>query len=422
MNDSNATLAVNKTRIQDRLEALSLLGRNSNGGIDRNFGSIAELSAREQLMTLLKEEIGAAVRVDAAANIWAEINTRSSLPGIAVGSHHDTVLNGGMYDGALGIILAIEILQVIKENNVPLRHPLTIVSFTAEEPNPFNLSTFGSRIVTEKLSLDKLQEVEDTLNHITLSTALSRAGGSITDLPTAKLSPDSFSAFIECHIEQGKRLENRDISLAVVSHITGIYRENIRICGEANHAGTTMMNDRHDALLAASEFCLVFEKIIKETNRDDVVGTIGHLEISPNAVNIIPGETALTMEIRTPDHSVTTAILDHLAKHIEDIETARGVRIERSILLNQSSVALDETVMAAMVKAIETMSESYLMLTSMAGHDATHLASMTRSGMLFVRSINGRSHCPEENSHMEDIEKAGNALLKTILLLDKELD
>ena len=128
------------------------------------------------------------------------------------------------------------------------------------------------------------------------------------------------------------------------------------------------------------------------------------------------------MEIRTPDHKITTSILDSLGKQIEKIETTRGVRIERSLLLDQAAVALDETVMEAMSRAMKTMPEPYVTLTSMAGHDATHLASITRSGMLFVRSIDGKSHCPQENSEREDIEKAGTALLKTILLLDKELD
>ncbi len=425
MNDSginSENLFVSKQRIQARLETLAYFGKNSSGGIDRNFGSAADLLARKQLISLLKTEIGAAVHIDPAANIWARIPAGSPLPAIAVGSHHDTVSNGGMYDGALGIVLAMEILQVIKENHYALRHPLCFVSFTAEEPNPFQLSTFGSRIATGKLNPALLSEVKDTVHHISLAAALTKAGGSITDLASAKLQPADFSAFIECHIEQGRRLEKQGIALAVVSHITGIYRENIHICGEANHAGTTVMNDRHDALLAASQFCLAFEQVLREINRDDVVGTIGQLKISPNEVNIIPGESFLTMEIRTPDQTILTSILDLLATVVEKIETTRLIRIERNVLLNQAAVALDNTVMTAMGRAIEAMSDSYRLLTSMAGHDATHLASVTRSGMLFVRSRDGKSHCPEENSNMEDIEKAGNALLKTILLLDKELD
>ena len=422
MKNATAPLQVDEARICARLKELSVFGKNAQGGIDRNFGSAADLRARDYLIALLRTEIGAAVRIDAAANIWAGINGSSLLPAIALGSHHDTVLNGGMYDGALGVILAMEILQVIKENAVPLRHPIALVSFTAEEPNPFNLSTFGSRIVTGRLTPDRIACAEDKINRLSLSAALEQAGGSITDLAAARLSPAALSAFIECHIEQGKRLEKRDMSLAVVSRITGIYRETIRIYGEANHAGTTLMVDRHDALLAAAELCLAFETILKQIHRDDVVGTVGHMEIFPNAVNIIPGETTLTMEIRTPDQAVVTSILAELAKHIGIIEAARGVRMERILLLDQASVALDETVIAALKRAVQTMAEPCATLTSMAGHAATHLAGITRSGMLFIRSIGGKSHCPEENSRPEDLEKAGNALLKTILLLDKELD
>lgn len=422
MNHSTANLVVNQERIQERLEALAQFGRNSNGGIDRNFGSAADLAAREHLISLLQTEIGAAVAVDPAANIWAKINTGSALPVIAIGSHHDTVQNGGKYDGALGIILAMEILSVIQEQQLVLRHPLAMVSFTAEEPNPFQLSTFGSRTATGKLDPAKLQEVEDALRHLPLAAALAKAGGSLEKLGEARLSPDFLSAFVECHIEQGKRLENKGLSLAVVSGITGIYRETIRICGEANHAGTTLMRDRHDALLAASEFCLAFERILKDTKQDDVVGTVGHLEIFPNAVNIIPGETALTMEIRALEGAVTKAVVAGLAASIAAIERKRGVRFIRSVLLDQAGVALDKTVMDKMVQAMENLSEPYLTLASMAGHDATHLAGVTRSGMLFVRSIDGKSHCPEEDSRLDDIEKAGNALLQTVLLLDKELD
>lgn len=418
----NTSLAVNKARILNRLQALAAFGINADGGIDRSFGSAADLTAREHLTAVFKNEIGAVVRVDAAANIWAGINGSSLLPAIAVGSHHDTVANGGMYDGALGVVLAIELLQVLKEGQYPLRHPITAVSFTAEEPNPFNLSTFGSRSATGKLKSASLMHVEDQVSHVSLADALENVGGSLVNLETAKLSPHALSAFVECHIEQGKRLESKNLSLAVVSGITGIYRETIRVCGETNHAGTTLMQDRHDALLAASEFCLAFERILKEVNRDDVVGTIGTLEIYPNAVNIIPGTAVMTLELRAPSDAVVSKVLAALSNAAANIEANRNVRIERSILLNQSSESMDNTVMKAMQRAIEDMAEPYATLGSMAGHDATHLTCVTRSGMLFVRSIDGKSHCPEEYSRIDDIEKAGNALLKTILLLDEELD
>ncbi|MDU4959204.1 MAG: Zn-dependent hydrolase [Sporomusaceae bacterium] len=414
--------SVNIMRIQARLQALAAIGRNAGGGIDRSFGSAADLAARKHLATLLTNEVGAAVSVDPAANIWAKINEQSPLPAIVAGSHHDTVPNGGMYDGALGVILAIEVLQAVKEACWPLRHPLAMVSFTAEEPNPFNLSTLGSRLATGKLTAAQLAGAEDPLQKLSLDEALTRAGGSLGNLAAARLQPGKLAAFLECHIEQGQRLDKRCLPLAAVSHITGIYRETVTVCGEANHAGTTLMPDRRDALSAAAAFCLALEQVLRTIDREDVVGTIGRLQIYPNAVNIIPGEVSLTLEIRTPGPAVLEAVLDRLDGAVAVIEAERSVRIQRQVLLDQAAVKLDETVIAAIDGELAAAAEPYLTLTSMAGHDATHLADVTKSGMLFVRSLNGKSHCPDEDSRLEDIEKAGNILLKTMLRLDKELD
>lgn len=415
-------LHVDALRIKKRLAFLATFGFNEQGGIDRNFGSPADLQVREVLLRQLREEVKAETHVDAAANIWGLVNTTASLPFIAVGSHHDSVVNGGRYDGAMGIVLAMEVLQVLQESERQLRHPLALVSFTAEEPNPFDLSTFGSRSAAGKLKKELVRSARNAVSGQTLSEALQLAGGDLDKLPEAKLKPEAFSAFIECHIEQGKRLEKCALPLAVVSGITGIYRETIRICGEANHAGTTVMADRHDALAAASAFCLAFEGVLKNVGRDDVVGTIGRFSILPNAVNIIPSEVSLTLELRAPNQTLVEQVLTGLNEQVESIENARGVKIKRELLLDQAAVAMNKVVMKAMSNAVEMEQEKSLTLTSMAGHDATHMAGLTKAGMLFVRSIDGKSHCPEEESRLADIEKAGNVLLQTILALDKELD
>jgi len=415
-------MIVNKDRIGRRLQQLSQFGKNANGGIDRNFGSTADLEAREYLSRLWESELGESVKIDPAANMWVTVPGSETLPAIVLGSHHDTVMNGGMYDGALGIILATEVLQVAKENNYKLRHPLSLVSFTAEEPNPFHLSTFGSRVATGKLGKTAVGQVTDEITGMSLAEALAKAGGSLAELDQAKLTGEDIGAFIECHIEQGKRLESQQLSLAVVSHITGIYREKIQIMGDANHAGTTIMSDRHDALLAAAEFCLAFETAVKAIGRDDVVGTIGRFEVFPNAVNIIPGQISLIMEVRTPDEQFTRAILDILTQQAAGIEAKRGITICRDILLDQAAVAMDEKIMTTLARASETIAEPYVELASMAGHDATHLAGVARAGMLFVRSVAGKSHCPEEYSDIEDIVKAAEVLLEAVVILDKELD
>jgi N-carbamoyl-L-amino-acid hydrolase len=236
------------------------------------------------------------------------------------------------------------------------------------------------------------------------------------------LSPDKICAFIECHIEQGRRLYDQGLSLGVVSTITGIYREKIEIAGEANHAGTTIMNNRRDALLAACEFNLSFEAWIKQFSRDDVVGTVGVLEVSPNSTNIIPGKVEMIVEIRAADMAVTEKSVQKIGQIANRISSTRGVTFQRTVILNQAAVKMDKQVITALHKSVEYLNEPVPDLVSMAGHDAAHIAGVTKTGMLFVQSIEGKSHCPEEKTDIRAIEKAGNALFTTIMILDEELD
>ncbi|WP_084115284.1 M20 family metallo-hydrolase [Clostridium acidisoli] len=409
-------LLINEVRIIERLNLLSQFGQNNGGGIDRAFGSEADIEARNWLKNLWENELNFKVKIDSIANMWARVDGNEKLPAIVLGSHHDTVASGGKYDGAMGIILATEILQVIKENNYKLRHPLELVSFTAEEPNKFNLSTLGSRVASGKLELSSISEVEG------LKEAIKKAGGDLEKTENVKISAGAMSSFIECHIEQGRRLFDKKLSLAVVPKVTGIYREMIKVVGETNHAGTTIMEHRHDALMAASELCLGFEKIVKEIHKDDVVGTVGKLEVNPNSVNIIPGEINLVMEFRTPNFSDAEIIYKKINECILEIENERGVKIIANTMLKQIEVLMDRFIVDTLNTALEELKEPKVELVSMAGHDAVHMSSITKTAMLFVSSVNGKSHCADEYTKDEDVIKAANALLKAVLILDKELD
>ncbi len=411
---------INKGRIMERLNTLAQYGSNAKGGMDRPFGSDADVEARKWLVNLWEKGLNFNVKIDAIGNLWAGISGNENLPSLVIGSHHDTVANGGKYDGALGIILATEVLNVIKESNYKLRHPLKLVSFTAEEPNMFNLSTLGSRVVSGKLIKEDIKDAKG--DGITLSEALKKVGGSLENLEDAKISKDDMSAFIECHIEQGRRLFDKNLSLAVVPMVTGIYREKVKIIGEPNHAGTTVMSDRHDALTAAAKLCLDFEKKIKDIHRDDVVGTIGHIEVKPNSVNIIPGEVDLILEFRTPDFQCASIVYSEINNVITAIENIRGVRIISETMLKQREVIMDNTVISVLNRAMTNIKEPNIQLVSMAGHDAVHMSSLTKTAMLFVASVNGKSHCSDEFTEEKDIVKAANVLLETILILDKELD
>lgn len=419
--DQNS-LCINEERIDRRLKKLATFGLNKNGGIDRSFGSSEDVRSREWLKKVWSESLHCQVRVDPIANLWAETEGSEKLRPIVVGSHHDAVANGGKYDGAAGVLLATEVMQTLKEEHDPLRHPMKIVSFSAEEPNPYQLSTLGSRSITGVLQRRELASAVHGQTNEKLTDTVRRLGGDVALLEKSLLQPGDFSVFLECHIEQGRNLADSGCSLGVVTKITGIYREQITIVGEANHSGTTLMPDRHDALLAGAELSLALETIVSDLHRNDVVGTIGQFDVRPDSANIIPGEVALIAEIRTSDKRVLQDIVCRFADRVHAIKEKRGVRIIRKVILDQGSVSMDQTIQCTLGRVIRSMGEPYLRLPSMAGHDAVHMAPVARTGMLFVPSINGKSHCPEEETRLEDLIKAGNVLLQTVIALDKELD
>ena len=414
-------LLINKNRLERMIDELGQFGLNDKGGLDRTTFTDQELMARDWLKDELSK-INLELHIDAAANIWGRRpGTVQHLPSIVFGSHIDTVPNGGKYDGALGVLIALEIMKVLQENHIQTRHPLELVSFSAEEPNPFGLSTFGSRAVTGKIKSSDLEDVRDGNGQL-LTEALKSAGGDPERFESAVRNKKELSAYLEVHIEQGKRLLNRNIPIGIVTGITGIYREKIIVQGTSNHAGTTIMTDRQDALAATSEIILFIEKICRNHPSEETVGTIGQLDVFPNALNIIPGTCELFLEIRGSTEQEMKDLIQQLGPFFEDVSRRRNIRLERKIILNQKPVDMDEIVIDTISNQVNGLQIPFYLLGSMAGHDATHMASITKAGMIFVPSIDGKSHCPEEKSRMEDIEKAANAMLYTILELDKILD
>lgn len=412
-------MKINSERLLKNLEELSYIGRNEGGGIDRAFGSKSDLEAREWLIRYWKEHLGIETRIDAAANLWVDYQKKEGCLPLVIGSHHDAVPDGGRYDGALGVLLATEILETLMEAKLKLNHPLSVVSFTGEEPNPFNLSTIGSKVLCGRLTRESLENCISRDNGERIADALARAGGNLERLPSARLTKEDLFAFLECHIEQGSRLEKKNLPTAAVTCITGIYREQYTVQGEANHAGTTVMTDRKDAYLAAAELSLMLEQIALEFQDDDVVATVGYVEVQPNEANIIPGVTQCIVDIRTYDTAVKALFVARITDAVSRIEEKRGVKIKREVLLDQLHMPMHPDVIQAVCQGVQSVQEKVPELVSMAGHDAANLARVTKSGMIFVRSVDGKSHCKEEYSTPEDIEKVGNAMLQAVLALDR---
>ena len=411
-------MKINIDRLMTEIEYYGGHGFIPNEGVTRPSFSEDDYTIREILVNQLVQ-MGLVVRIDPIANIFGKlVSHNKNARSIVIGSHLDTVPNGGKFDGALGVLVAKEIIQTLQENNVLLNHHLEIVSFTGEEANDFNLSTMGSRALTGKLDYATLVNTVNSTNEF-LSTFVKKAGGDLEKL--AEIKRDDIAAYLELHIEQGKRLENNNLSVGVVNGIVGIYRDIIIIEGEQNHAGTTMMEDRSDALVLASEIVLSVERIAKSVP-SNVVATIGKLTVFPNTASIIPGRVELILEIRSVDKKERQAIVDAIYKDINNLQEKNNVNIISENLLDQQESIFDEEMVEILQNAAESLEIPFITIPSMAGHDATHLTDIAKTAMVFVKSIGGKSHCHEELSLPEDIEKATNTMLHALLAVDKQLD
>lgn len=419
-------IEINARRLMERLETLAQFGQNNHGGMDRPLGSIADEASRQWLQSCWQNELGLEVTLDAMANMWGsqkdiDIEAFKHKKPIVMGSHSDTVPDGGKYDGALGVLMATEVVQTLLENKAALQHPLQLINFTGEEPNDYGVSTLGSKVLCGRWGQKEIDSFSHSVTGEPLTKALARLGGAPENAESARLPEGFAAAFLECHIEQGRHLYDSHQAVAAVSAITGIYRETIVVKGEANHAGTTLYKHRRDALAAAAEVILAVEDLLKKPQLEGVAVTVGHVEVSPNASNIIPGEVRLSLDLRTADPQKRQEALLILGSSIAYIAKRRGVEIKRNLQLNQSEIPMDAEVIAAMCEAAAGRSNPARQLVSMAGHDAANMARLVPAGMLFVQSTGGYSHCPKEHTRKEEITIAAQVLLDTVLLLDRRL-
>jgi len=405
-------------RMLSGVEALGRIGADPRGGLSRLGLSPQEQVAHEWF----KQEasrLGARLRSDAAGNLFARIDgERPDLPPLMTGSHLDTVPNGGKYDGAAGVVIALEVARALTESGQTLRHPLELVVFRAEEPSPFGMSTFGSRALAGRLRPEELDALD--ARGKTVREALRSVGGDPDRIGEARMKAGDAAAYLEVHNEQGPHLERAGLPIAVVTEIAGIKRARWRVLGEPNHSGTTAMADRRDALIGAAEIALAVERLAKAY--DGAVGTVGVLEVHPNAANIVPGAVDLCWEIRSCAPADLTALERQLDEAARAIVARRGLRLEESTRSNSQTAGADAAVLAALRAACDAAGVEALELRSMAGHDASHMAAFTKIGMLFLRSTGAKSHVPEEHSPPESLAAAASVMLDAVLRLDRDLE
>jgi len=407
----NQIILASAERMQQRIQALSRFGANPQGGVSRVAFSKADIEGREYIKDLM-EQAGLEVRLDTAGNIIGKREgSDPDLPVIMFGSHIDSVPGGGNYDGDVGVIGAIEVAQLLHENGVKTRHPLEIVSFTDEEGG-----LVGSRAMTTGLGPGALSVVSHS--GMSVAEGIRVVGGDPDRLKLALRSPDEFTAFIELHIEQGAFLHEEGIEIGVVEGIVGIRWWDVVIEGIANHAGTTPMNRRQDAMLSAARLTLAINRVAT-TLEGRQVATVGRIRAEPGAPNVIPGRVVMSLEIRDLDAGKIQQVFDAIRLEAESIAQARQTPIRFEELDVASPPAPTDLRMRKIIaQSAEDLGLSFRLMPSGAGHDAQDMTHVAPTGMIFVPSVGGISHSPKEFTSSEDMANGAGVLLRTVLAID----
>jgi len=379
--------------------------------VSRVAYSEADLHGRAYAISLMKSA-GLDVHIDAAGNIiGARSGSVATLKPLLVGSHIDSVPMGGNYDGDVGSISAIEVAQVLGEKQITLRHPLEVIVFQNEEGG-----TIGSEAVGKGLNQDRLNAVSQSGKSIREGTRL--IGGNLDRPDAARRQPGSIAGYFELHIEQGGRLEQEKTDIGVVEGIVGILQSQVTIEGFANHAGTTPMDQRHDALLTAARFIEKVNQVVTSTPGRQV-GTVGWIKAEPGAYNVVPGKVVLGLELRDLDEKKFVGLFNRIRTEADALGKLNQTRFSFAEPTINHPALTDVGMRKLIDDTARSLGFSTKSMPSGAGHDAQEIASIGPVGMIFIPSIGGISHAPKEFSRPQDIENGANVLLQTVLAFDK---
>lgn len=380
------------------------------------------VQARQWLVGQM-QAAGLTVRTDEAGNLIGRLEgQQKGLKPLITGSHCDTVVGGGRYDGIIGVLAGIELAQTLTQAGQRLRHPLEVIDFLSEEPSDYGASCIGSRGLSGQL--DPAMLALCNAQGESLAQAMQRIGAQPDALGKALRGANSMAAFVELHIEQGPVLEQRQLPIGVVTNIVGIRRVRITVTGQPDHAGTTPMDIRCDALVGAAEIVRAAHRWARSLSGKPhyVVATIGKIGMQPNVPNAVPGKVEMIMEVRSESRSV----LDHFPEWVMDsVQMALAqCRVQAEVAHVSLSLPTDcqEVVMQAIEQASLGLGFPNMRLPSGAGHDAVYMAPTGPIGMVFIPCLNGRSHCPEESITPEQLGVGAQVLMETLRLLDRQLD
>ncbi|MEH7098429.1 Zn-dependent hydrolase [Neobacillus vireti] len=419
-------LTINGKRLWNQLMDLGKIGEEDNGGVTRTSLDQKDIEARKWFLNLL-EQADLSPYMDAAGNIFGQIIGKNpELPAVLIGSHLDTVNSGGCFDGAMGVLMGVEVLCTLKEKGIQPERTIKVVSLTDEEGARFDYAFVGSTALVGTEGADKLKENlaaatdKEGISYLEVMRQASLEGEYFNQinpdrLELAQVREKDVKAYIEVHIEQGKVLENEDLAVGIVTGISGGEWAEVTITGEAGHAGTTWMNERKDALTAAAECILEIEKIAQDSSGS--VATVGKLEVKPGSSNVIPGRVDFTLDVRDIDNERRENTIAKIYDSIRAIAADRGLRCEIRPVQSLASVMSSPSVMKAVKDSLQEIPYPVYELPSGAAHDAMVLGELTDIGMIFIRSKSGISHHPDEWSSFEDVALGCEVLYRTTLKL-----
>jgi len=401
--------------IIDRVEALASISESADG-LTRRYLTPEHRRANDLVADWMNES-GMTVREDAAGNVIGRYPGNSAdAPTLMIGSHLDTVVMAGKYDGILGVFTGISCVASLRARGIHLPFAIEVIGFGDEEGARFQSTFLGSRAVAGTFDATLLGRTDE--NGITMATAMTAFGLDPNRIGEAAFEPDELLAYIELHIEQGPILEEQGLAVGAVSAIAGAERFVVTVTGLAGHAGTVPMALRRDALLAAAECSLVVEKFAAK--RPGVVGTVGRFDVSPGATNVIPGQVTFTVDLRAADDRDRIEVAEEIQNHWREIAARRDVELNTEVVHTASSVHCAPHICRQIAAAVGREEGRALELTSGAGHDAAAMASITDVGMIFVRCTGGISHHPDEMITAADASAGARVLLDVIENLEFE--
>lgn len=412
MFESNISVQVNASLLRYYIETLGSIGLQSEGGLRRPVYSEAWAQARGQLAEWMRTA-GLEVHEDAVGNLFGRMHGRDEGRVILTGSHLDTVPLGGKFDGALGILAGLVALQTLREQAGQPRRSLEVVALCEEEGSRFPARYWGTRAILGLIHADELDQLRDEQG-MSIAQAMHAAG----------LAPERYreairsdlDAFIEMHIEQGRILFEEQIDLGIVQAIVGLQHREITVSGRADHAGTTPMDLRRDALQAAAHMAVEITRLVEQEGRPAVV-TLGKWEVKPGAVNVIPGEVSFSLDLRHPDEAIKQRLAAAIWTRCQAIAEERGLGVSSELLSDSQPSNMDTDLQSVLIQAAEVCGASWKAMPSGAGHDSQEMARRLPTAMLFVPSVEGRSHSAAEYTPSEDMVRGATVLATALYRL-----